>query len=166
MTDRCHFIAIGLVLLLLAGCASDNINASSAFDPLTPFPPQATYTWDEAANRLPADSRLEQLDLHTLITEAANEEFSNRGYRQAAGGSPNFRLSYQLAVYTWIGADNSMSVGSLALTLNDAGSGRRVWMGFARAEVNIGLTHAERKERLRTVVARILEKFPPNQRGG
>ena len=166
MTDRFHLIAAGLVLLLLAGCASDNINASSAFDPLHPFPSQASYTWDATANRLPDNPRLEQLDLHTLITEAANEEFSNRGYRQAAGGSPNFRLSYQLAVYTWIGADNSMSVGSLALTLNDAGSGRRVWMGFARAEVNIGLTHAERKERLRTVVARILEKFPPNQRGG
>ena len=68
-------------------------------------------------------------------------------------------------MHTWIGSNNSRSVGSLALTLNEAGSGRRVWMGFARAEVNIGLTHAERKERLRTVVARILEKVPPNQRG-
>ena len=165
MTDRCHLIATGLVLLLLAGCASDNINASSAFDPLHPFPSQATYAWDAAANRLPNDPRFEQLDLHTLITEAANEEFSLRGYRQAAAGSPTFRLSYQLAVHTWIGSNNSRSVGSLALTLNEAESGRRVWMGFARAEVNVGLTDAERKERLRTVVARILEKFPPNQRG-
>ena len=165
MTDRCHLIAAGLVLLLLAGCASDNINASSAFDPLHPFPSQASYTWDATANRLPDNARLEQLDLHTLITEAANEEFSLRGYRQAAARSPTFRLSSQLAVYTWIGAGNSTSIASLALTINEAGSGRRVWMGFARAEVHVGLTDAERKERLRTVVARILEKFPPNQRG-
>jgi hypothetical protein len=154
MTDRCHLIASSLVLLLLASCASDNIKASTAFDPLTPFPPQATYTWDAAANRLPKDPRLEELDLDTRIAEAANEEFSLRGYRPAAAGSPDFRLSYQLAIHTWIG-----------LTLNEAGSGRRVWMGFARAEIHVGLTDTERKERLRTVVARILEKFPPNQRG-
>jgi hypothetical protein len=165
MTDRCHLIASSLVLLLLASCASDNIKASTAFDPLTPFPPQATYTWDAAANRLPKDPRLEELDLDTRIAEAANEEFSLRGYRPAAAGSPDFRLSYQLAIHTWIGGGNSKSVGSLALTLNEAGSGRRVWMGFARAEIHVGLTDTERKERLRTVVARILEKFPPNQRG-
>ena len=165
MIDRCHLIATSLLLLLLAGCASNDINASTAFDPLTPFPPQATYTWDAAANRLPKDPRLEQLDLNTRITEAANEEFSLRGYRQAATGSPDYRLSYQLSIHTWIGADNSRSVGSLGLTLAEAGSGRRVWMGFARAEIHVGLTDAERKERLRTVVARILKKFPPNQRG-
>ena len=165
MTDRCHLIATSLVLLLLAGCASDNIDASTAFDPLAPFPAQATYTWDATANRLPSDPRLEPLDLHTRITEAANGEFALRGYRQAAGGSPDYRLSYQLSVHTWIGSNNSRSLGSLALTLNEAESGRRVWMGFARAEVYVGLTDVESDERLRTVVARILEKFPPNQRG-
>jgi hypothetical protein len=166
MTDRCHLIVTSLVLLLLAGCASDNIDASTAFDPLTAFPPQATYAWDAAANRMPDDPRLEEANVHTRLTAAVNEEFALRGYRQAAEGYPDYRLSYQLAINTWIGPNNSRSVGSLALALNEAESGRRVWMGFARAEIHVGLTEAESNKRLRKIVGRILDKFPPNQRGG
>jgi hypothetical protein len=166
MTDRCHLIATSLVLFLLAGCASDKIDASTAFDPLSAFPPQATYTWDAAANRMPDDPRLEAAKVQTRLTAAVNEEFALRGYRQATDGSPDYHLSYQLAINTWIGADNSRSVGSLALALSEAESGRRVWMGFARAEIHVGLTEAESNKRLRKIVGRILDKFPPNQRGG
>jgi len=151
---------------LLLGCASDRIEVSTTFDPLSSFPREARYAWDTRANELPADPRLAQLDLDRIITEAADEEFAAHGYhRSAAGDSPDYHLSYQLAVHSWIGADNSRSVASLSLLLSEAASGRRVWLGFGRAEVQMGLSPSERKQRMRRAIATILDGFPPRQRG-
>ena len=80
MRQRCHALALSFILLVhLAGCTSDDFNVSTTFDPLTPFPVQATYAWDDLANKLPKEPRLEPLDLDPLIKEAANEQFSARG---------------------------------------------------------------------------------------
>jgi len=135
--------------------------------PLASFPAEARYVWDTRANALPADPRLAPLDLDRIIMEAADEEFSTHGYhRSAAADSPAYHLSYQLAVHSWIGADNSRSLASLSLLLTEAASGRRVWLGFGRAEVQMGLSPSERKQRMRKAIARILAGFPPRQRGG
>jgi hypothetical protein len=166
MFHRCCVSTLSVVFLVhLAGCASDGVEVSTTFDPLTSFPPQATYAWDDHANKAPKEPRLQALDLDSLIKEAANEEFAAHGYRPVASGSPNYRLSYEFAVNTWIGADNSRSVGSLSLLLVEAETNRRVWLGFGRAEIYVGLTHEERKKRLREAMARMLERFPPSQRG-
>ena len=152
--------------LALLGCASDPIDVSTTFDPLTRFPAQATYLWDETASRLPDDPRINQMDMDSLIREAADAEFAARGYRPSTSGSAHYKISYDLTVHTWYGADNSSSLGSLSLWLADAASKRRVWMGYVRAEVHVGLSRAERLARLRGALARLLEKFPPAQRGG
>jgi hypothetical protein len=166
MRQRSLVLALSVVFLVpLVGCKSDDLDVSTNFDPLTSFPTQATYAWDDAANKLPKDPRLAPLDLDSLIKEVADQEFSRRGYRPVATGSPNYRLSYELTVYTWHGPDMSRSVGSLSLLLVEDATNRRVWMGFARAEVHVGLTREERKNRLREVLARMLVKFPPAQRG-
>ena len=149
----------------VVSCASNGIDVSTTFDPLTRFPAQATYVWDESANQLPDDPRLNQMELDSLIREAANAEFAARGYQLATSGSANFRLSYDLAVHTWYGPDNSSSLASLSLWLADAASKRRVWMGYGRAEVLVGLSREERLARMRGAMARMLEKFPPAQRG-
>ena len=162
--DRKLGIAMAAHLLLL-GCASDPIDVSTTFDPLTRFPAQATYLWDEAASKLPDDPRLNQMDTDSVIREAANAEFAARGYRLSTSGSAHYRLSYDLALHTWYGPDNSSSLGSLSLWLADAATKRRVWMGYVRAEIHVGLSRAERLERLRGAMARLLEKFPPAQRG-
>jgi hypothetical protein len=148
---------------LLAACASD-IDVSTTVDPLASFPAQATYVWDEATIRLPADPRIRQLDPNSLIREAANAELAARGYRLAAGGPAPYRLAYDFQVHTWHGPDDSSSVGSLSLWLTDAEK-RRVWMGYARAEIYVGLSHEERVARLREAIARMLAHFPPKQRG-
>lgn len=166
MPDRRTVLALAaLWLLQLGGCASTGIDTSTTFDPLTPFPAEATYVWDERASSLPQDPRIEQLDLSTLIREVASEELATRSYRDAGSGASNYRLSYQLTVNTWIGADNSRSIGSLSLMLVDNASNRRVWVGFGRAEIHVGLSREERKERLRQAVSAMLAKFPPSQRG-
>ena len=166
MPDRRHALALAAFWLLqLGGCASDGIDTSTTFDPLTPFPAEATFVWDDRASSLPQDPRIQQLDVGPLIREAADEAFAARGYRDVGSGASNYRLSYQLTVNTWIGADNSRSIGSLSLMLVDNGSNRRVWVGFTRAEIHVGLSRDERRERLRRAVTRMLENFPPSQRG-
>jgi hypothetical protein len=152
--------------LLLVGCASDPIDVSTTFDPLTRFPARASYLWDEAANKLPDDPRVNQMDTDSLIREAANAEFAARGYQLSTSGAAHFRLSYDLTLHTWYGPDNSSSQGSLSLWLADAATRRRIWMGYVRAEIHVGLSREERLERLRGAMARLLAKFPPAQRGG
>jgi hypothetical protein len=153
-----------VALSLLAGCASDGVEVSAAFDPLATFRPQATFAWDEGENKLPSDPRVTALDLGPLLTAAAEEEFAAHGYRPVApGGSPDYRLSYELIVHTWIGGGNSRSIGSLSLLLVEADTGRRVWLGYTRAEVQVNLTPEERKQRLRAALAKMLAEFPPKQ---
>jgi hypothetical protein len=157
--------AVASLLALLVGCASDGVEVSTTYDPLASFPAQASFVWDDLADKLPANPRLQALDLDPLIKQAAEEELALRGYRLATSGSPDYRLSYELVVNTWLGPDNSISVGSLSLLLVEASSGRRVWLGFARAEIHVGLSPAEREQRLRSAFAKMLAAFPPAQRG-
>jgi hypothetical protein len=154
-----------LAAAALLGCASDPIDVSTTFDPLAQFPAQATYVWDQAANKLPDDPRIASMELDSLIQEAANAEFAKRGYRLSTTASAHYRLSYDLAVHTWYGPDNSSSQGSLSLWLSEVVSRRRVWMGYVRAEVHVGLSREERLARMREAMARLLERFPPAQRG-
>lgn len=153
---------IGALSAMIVACA--DIPTSTTVDPLASFPRQATYIWDDAAIRLPTDPRIRQLDPDSLIREAANAEFAARGYRVSAGGSATYRLAYDFQVHTWHGPDNSSSVGSLSLWLSDADK-RRVWMGYARAEIHVGLSREERLARLREAIANMLDHFPPKQRG-
>jgi hypothetical protein len=154
-----------LVLAGITGCASDPIDVSTTFDPLTPFPARATFLWDESANKLPEDPRLNQMETDSLIREAANAEFAARGYQLSTTGSAHYELSYDLAIHTWYEANNTSSLGSLSLWLTDASTRRRVWMGYVRAEILVGLSREERLARLQKAMARMLEKFPPSQRG-
>jgi hypothetical protein len=166
MRARRHVLGLSLWLAALGlGCASEGIDVSTTFDPLARFPAQATYVWDESASQLPDDPRFNQMETDSLIQEAANAEFGARGYRVATSGSANYRLSYDLTVHTWYGPDNSSSLGSLSLWLADAATRRRVWMGYVRAEILVGLSREERLARMRGALARLLEKFPPTQRG-
>ena len=158
-----HVAELNRMASNLAGCASGGIETSTTFDPLHPFPAQATFLWDERANRLPKDPRIQQLDLGPLIQEAANAEFSARSW-QPVDGPANYRLSYDLAVHSWIGANNSRSIGSLSLILVEQATDHRVWLGYARADVHVGLSVEERRARMRQAVARMLAKFPPSQR--
>ncbi|MGH7289511.1 MAG: DUF4136 domain-containing protein [Myxococcota bacterium] len=147
-------------------CASgDAISVSSTHDPLVRFPAQATFSWDDAAISMPDSAAIDRQDTDALFKEVANEAFAARGYRLAAPPT-DYRLSYQYVVNTRIGADFSKAVGSVSLLLVESASGRRVWLGFGRAEIHVGLTREERKARLREAVDRMLEAFPPSQRPG
>jgi len=164
------FALFALVLafvLQLAGCASRNdVRVTTTFDPLAVFPVDGTYAWDDGANRLPKDPRLNtSADIDTLIRTAANEQFAAHGYRLIESGKPDYLLSYEFAVYNWIAADNSRSIGTVSLWLAEEATGNRVWVGYGRAEIHVGLTREERQVRMSGAVAKMLEGFPPAQRG-
>jgi hypothetical protein len=91
------------------------------------------------------------------------DAFGARGYRVASGGPADYALHYQVAVNTRVGATTA-AVGSLWLNLVEVPGKRRVWIGFAKADVYVGLTREERKARLREALDRMLAGFPPSQR--
>jgi Domain of unknown function (DUF4136) len=55
----------------------------------------------------------------------------------------------------------SYLTGSLLIDVVDAASQKLVWRGTAAGEVDPGLTAAQRDERTRAIVHRILSHFPP-----
>jgi hypothetical protein len=164
MARRIHSAFHALILaIIMIGCASDGVETSAAFDPLTQFPAQATFLWDSSSNKLPTDDRIAALELGPVIEAAAEAEFAARGYTLSTSDSANYLMSYQVATHSWIGADNSRAVGSLSLLLVEAKSGRRVWLGIGRAEMNVGLSKEERLAGMRVALAKMLKEFPPNQ---
>ena len=152
--------AAAIMLAALVGCVSGE-PVSSAFDPLTRFPAEATFVWDEAANREPDDPRVRDLNFGPRLRELTTEVLAARGYREAESDSADYQISYQLSVHTWISPDQSTSVGSLSITMVDARSGRRVWMGFAQAEAQVQLAEEVRNERLKTLLEAMFKAFPP-----
>lgn len=164
MTSLTRLLIPG-VILVTAACAWNDVGVSTSFDPLSQFPTTATYSWDLAASSMPDDERLDRLDFTGTMREAVDEAFTERGYKPVASGDADYRLSYEFRVHTTYRASNTRAVGVLSLSLVDAGTGHRVWFGFGRAEIHVGLTAAERRERLLGAAQRMLKKFPPTQRG-
>ena len=158
-----RFAPLAIALLVGVGCASD-VETGVSYDPLTRFPRLARFAWDERANKLPRDPRIQQLNLDPIIKRTVAAEMGARGYRQVTSGNPDYLLSYQIGVNTWHGAGGSLSVGSLSLQMNEANGGRRVWVGFVRANVEVGLSDAERETRFRKMFRKVLEDFPPSGR--
>jgi hypothetical protein len=155
---------LAAALVALAGCASqDAIPISTTHDPLARVPAEATYAWDEAAISLPENPSIDPASTDALLREVANEAFAARGYRLAPPPT-NYLLSYQYAVAERIGPDVSKAIGSVSLLLVESASGRRVWLGFGRAEIHVGLTPEERRARLKDALDRMLADFPPSQR--
>ena len=172
MKLRTRFSALTLGLILMAmGCAKPAFDVSSISDPLAAFPAEATFAWNDQANHLPDNPELQPLEYDRLIKQVANEEFGKRGYSNSTTDNAedaedaDYWLSYELTVHRWISAEKTRATGTLSLTLVDAKSNNRVWLGYGRAQVFVGLTEEERVERLRGILAEILAEFPPNQRG-
>ena len=156
--------ALALLAVALLACASDDVQVSANYDPLVRFPAEATYVWDDVANVLPEDSALDRASTDALLRSVADEAFAAKGWRMVPSEPADFRLSYQYTVHTYIGPNSSLALGSVSLLMSDNQTGRRVWAGFGRAEIHMGLTPEERRARLAEGMERMLADFPPRQR--
>ena len=65
MSTQKQLLLLSASAILMAACASGGVQVSSTWDPLAPFPKQATYAWDDAASKLPPDASLQSLGLPT-----------------------------------------------------------------------------------------------------
>ena len=159
-------IAIAGALFILfsaTGCATPDGDVGATYDPLSTFPASALWVWDDAQNKLPNDERIDNQALDRQIKSAVEAEFGARGYQQASGRKIHYLLSYEVGIHTWISNTEARAFGALSVLMREAASGRKVWLGFLRLQVDMSLTPAERDQRLRSSVARMLENFPPAQ---
>jgi hypothetical protein len=145
----------------LVACASKQPPVGVSFDPLEPFPERATWRFDPTANVLPADPRIQALDLGPILEEAISAELSDRGYTPAGSQVADYVVSYELALTTRVRPETSISVASLSLLLRDAKTRRRVWIAFVQTQVDVRRSPEERRARIRAVVAQMLAEFPP-----
>jgi hypothetical protein len=156
--------SLAVVLLSLAGCASQrDADLGATFDPLAPFPATAVWAWDDAQNKLPDDGRLDRQSVDRNIKSAVAAEFAAKGYSETSESLVHYMLSYELGILTWMSHTDARSYGTLSVLMTEAGSGRKVWLGFVRMQIDRSLTPAQRSERLRENLAEMLGNFPPSQ---
>ena len=149
--------------LLSAGCATDDLNIGATFDPLTPFPATAVWSWDDAANKLPKDDRIDGVELDRTLKSAIASEFALKGYTESTGGKVQYVLSYEVGIHTWMSRSESRAFGTLSVLMTEAANRRKVWLGFLRIQIDMSLTQAQRDQRLREKIAEMLKNFPPSQ---
>jgi hypothetical protein len=156
----------GLLLVAIAGCASQDVSVGTAYDPLAVFPRQGTYVWDESSNFI--SEQIAHLDLADLLPPAIEGALANQGWRKVARAEADLLLSYQVSVATRIQVavpgeekERSRALGSLSIALRNPDDGRRLWVGFAEAEVTPSLSREERRTRLEEGLERLFQEFPP-----
>lgn len=156
----------GLLLVVMAGCATPEFSVGSAYDPLAVFPRQGTYAWDERPNVV--SERIAHLDVAELLPPAIDGALANRGWRKVARGEADLLVSYEVSVATRIQIavpgeveERSRALGSLSIALRNPEDGRRLWVGFAEAEVTPSLSREERKARLEAGLELLFQEFPP-----
>lgn len=152
-------LGICLSLFVALGCASGP-EFGSSYDPLEVFPRAGLWVWDEPAIELPEGERFVDLGLRPVLEEAISAELAERGYREGTTKA-HYRVSAHLTVGTRVRPEESLAIGSLTLLLRKPGSSRPVWAGYARAEIDASVAPAERRQRLRAIVAEMLAPFPP-----
>lgn len=147
----------------LLACATQKPLVGVSFDPLEAFPERASWRFDPLANVLPEDPRIQALDLGPLLEDAIRAGLSEHGYTPAGSQVSDYVVSYELALTTRVRPETSIAVASLSLLLRDAKTHRRVWIAFVQTQVDVRRSEAERRERIRAVVAEMLASFPPPQ---
>jgi hypothetical protein len=163
---RCCNWRVGVLALIglsaLLACTSSRPQVSTAIDPWTNFPANATFVWDEAADREPDDAWIRELRFGPRLRRLTTEVLAERGYREVEAEPADYRVSYQLSIFTGISDDPARSVASLSILLIEASSNQRVFVGFARATPQLEDPEEARDARLRTLVEQMFAGFPPS----
>lgn len=152
------------LMLVAVGCQRPDYGVAVDYDPLTVFPPQATFAWDTARSEVPSDERLVPLEFERLIREEAAAAFGRRGYVEATAATPDYLLSYRFRVLDIVGGKFTRAVGTLWLSFHQTSGDRKVWSGGVNSDIHVGHSEAERRLRFQEMLTALLEGFPPTQR--
>ena len=177
-----------LLLVALGGCSS--IEVSNDYDASASFAAYRTYAWVPKPEERTGDLRLDSPLLHDRIREAVERHLAAKGYTKAESGSPDFLVTYHVAVKGKLNVStisnygygpgyrgarmagpgtttyvHEYEEGSLLVDIVDPTKRQLVWRGTARAEVPPTSTPEERTAKIDEAVGKILEGFPPKPAG-
>jgi len=174
--------ASGVLLVgLTLACASIAIHDEAT--PGADLGSLSVFAWE--GGRVESEERIEgaRSGLEPMIEEILLEALVARGYRRDADAA-DFRVSFQLRIEQEVfqttlrdfddrprgrlGGGGSRDVqveypydaGTLTVELRDVGEGALLWRGWAEGAVEPGVTAAERRERIRQLISRILDRLP------
>ncbi|MEN8184764.1 MAG: DUF4136 domain-containing protein [Myxococcota bacterium] len=172
--------ACALVGLLLLSSGCQTVRITTDYDTSVDF--SSLHSWAFEPREIPAsrDPRLDDSLVRSRVRAALESELALKGYVRAVGVPPDFLVDIHLALERsldvrtvhhgtgrgWGRGDSETIVreveeGSLIVDFMDPGTGDLLWRGMARAPLRRNTTPAERNERVRETVRRMLEEFPP-----
>ncbi len=150
------------------------------YDRLTKFSVLQTYDWHVAEQVATDDERLRDPALHEQIRVNVERSLADRGYQQVASETPNFLVSYHVALRERLTLSTARpryrynpayapetymrtyDEGSLILEFITPGTNRVIWRGAVQAEIREEITPAKRAKRIRKGVHKLLNRFPPS----
>lgn len=174
-------LALAWLACLALGCSS--ISVSTDYDQNVDFSRYRSWAFaPEAESPKPdLDDSVSALAL-ARIRVVLEQELTVRGYHLAEPGAASFLVTYGAVVRkkfdtrprtTTVGTAFGSSTmvtgsdvytyeeGTLVVDILDARSRKMVWAGTARGAVDQDASPAEREERIRDAVRKILDRFPP-----
>ena len=162
LLKRITLVLTIIVLFSFIGCGKKRIGAT--YDPFVIFPATAQWTWDESLNRSSSDPSLTPLKVRPLLREAVTEGLARHGYTLAQEGEKvDFRIHYQLGIGRKIERDSTQGYASLSLTLVEASTDKKAWVGFVKTDADVTLSETDRRNRLQKQIDEMLKDFPPSQ---
>lgn len=181
----CARIVALAALFVLPACSSITVNAD--YDPDTDFSPLHTYAWlpDDPQD---SDPRTGNQFVSLRVTEAMERELGALGYELVEGQADfgvGFSISVRHGVDTYsepvyyghygryggaggygMGYGTSTQVyeyteGMLQIDFVDTEASALIWRGTGSARLRENQTPEDSTERINSVVAKVLEQFPP-----
>jgi hypothetical protein len=179
---------IGFVLLLLTTAFGQDIRYN--FDKNSDFSKFKTYKWVEIKDAQKVDDLVDK-----QIKESIDAELAKKGLSKVEGENADLYIAYQTAIGTekqftsyntdwgygggwyrggWYGPTggtttgqtSTIYVGTLALDMYDAANKQLVWRGVATKTLDAKAKPDKRQKNLNKAVAKLLKKYPPEEKKG
>ena len=178
---------MALSCLLWLACSTVDIDAD--WDPSARFADLHTWSWIEPTPEQTARAsspRIAEPLARQRIESAVQSVLTGRGYTEVSSGSPDFYVTYHLAVdqeldlqttstggygrwgYAggWGSAETTVrkyDVGTLVIDVIDARARKLMWRCTAQSRIHDVKDAQERERRILDAVTRVLARFPPPQ---
>lgn len=184
MAQRSWLVVLLAVTGLVLACST--VSVDSDWDPHVSFANLHTWAWIPEQAKPTGDARLDDPLVHKRIRQAIADTLSARGYQQLEAGRPDFFVAYHVAItqklttrtiYTgyhpygyWGGGFAQTQVepydeGTLLIDVIDPRTMDLIWRGKAQSRLYELHDPAKREARVREVVGKVLDRFPPKPAG-
>jgi hypothetical protein len=170
--------------LLLPSCTSSgyrDVKITSEYDDHVDFATIRTWDWLPKANAPIQDPRVHDETAHARLRRVIEAELGSRGLRRASSAPPDVWVHHTVwlmartdlpkvddpgdARTAGVGAGGNANPaddeGGLLIELLDGRTSKRVWIAQVRAFLTLEVSPEEKERRVRDVVRRMLEHYPP-----